>query len=62
MTGTFLTEEMLDCCIASETEINHAITNGKKMAFNDENGKLTAYLRNDKVYVTELEIKPEAFE
>jgi len=59
--GTLFSQEMIDRCIASQGEIDEAILNGKKMAFNDENGKLTAYLWNGKTYVTELDIKPEAF-
>lgn len=60
--NTLFTQEMIERCVASESEIKGAIIHGKKMAYSDENGKLTAYLWNGITYVTELEITPEAFE
>jgi len=52
--NTLFTQEMLDRCIAPQGEIDEAIAKGKKMQFDDENGKLTAYLWNGKTYVTEM--------
>lgn len=59
---TLCTQEMIDRCIASQSEIADAMAHGKKMEFSDVNGKLTAYLWNGKTYVTELDIKPGAFD
>jgi len=58
---TLFTKEMLERCIALQSEVDAAIANGKKMQYDDENGKITAYLWNGKTYITEMQILPEAF-
>lgn len=60
--STLFSEEAFKRCMVSQAEIENVIINGVKMQFDDENGKLTAYCLNGVVYVTEMDILPEAFE
>ncbi len=59
---TVFSREIIERCIATDAQINEAKSRGKKMEFSDVNGKLTAYSYNGQTFVTELEIKPEAFD
>lgn len=58
---TLFSKDILERCVASQSEIDEAIAKGKKMQYNDENGRMTAYLLNGRTYVTEMLILPEAF-
>lgn len=57
---TLLSKEMLNRCVAPQSEIDEAVQHGRKMEFDDENGKLIAYLWKDKTYIIEMVINTEA--
>lgn len=58
---TMFPEELLNNCIATQSQIDAAMRRGKRVEVSGDYGELTAYLWLGIVYVTHLEIKPIAF-
>lgn len=53
-------EEMVQRCIATESEMEAAKLHGEKVEYKDVFGSVTAYAWNGKIYVVEMNVIPEA--
>ena len=56
---TLFSREMLANCVAPVNEVEKAKLHGKRIISKGVDGKITAYLWNDKIYVVAIEIIPE---
>lgn len=57
---TLFSSEMLRNCVAPVNEVNKAKQHGKLIVSENIDGKVTAYLWQDKMYVVSVEIKSES--
>lgn len=58
--NTLFSEEMIRQCVAHPSEMELAKINGQKVETESVDGKVTAYIWNGAVYVTEIIVHPEA--